>query len=203
MHIVNTYLGSWGINQQIPVWDLQIKPEVCVCVSYPVSQCGCHPETAYPCYEIHSEQSVSLMSGYLKHDNRACQQHSHNAIVHRNFQKYSVKYIYAIIDWVCLEFPKWCIVGYLLAYPIGSYFNSHWINSKQQLPKPLNVQVFFFQNASCDWNHKKVPVHGATTLWIKQGHRQRQYTKWIDKKCIIIFDQCINKILIVYLEWHF
>ena len=25
---------------------------------------------------------------------------------HCNFQKYSVKIIYAIIDWMCLEFPK-------------------------------------------------------------------------------------------------
>ena len=29
-----------------------------------------------------------------------------NAIFHWNFQKYSVKIIYAIIDWVCLGFPK-------------------------------------------------------------------------------------------------
>ena len=63
------------------------------------------------------------------------------------------------------------------------------------------VWIFvFFQNASWDWNHKKVPVHGATTPWIKQGHRKRQYTKWIDKKCSIIFDQRINENLIYTLS---
>ena len=33
-------------------------------------------------------------------------QHSHNAILLWNFQKYSVRFIYAIIDWVVLGFPK-------------------------------------------------------------------------------------------------
>ena len=39
--------------------------------------------------------------------------HSNNAFFQWNFQKHSVKIIYAIaiIDWVCLGFPKWCIVG--------------------------------------------------------------------------------------------
>ena len=37
--------------------------------------------------------------------NRACQQHSKNAIFNWNFQKYSVKIIYAIFDWVCLGYP--------------------------------------------------------------------------------------------------
>ena len=32
--------------------------------------------------------------------------HSHNAIFHRNFQKYSVEILYAVIDWVCLGNPK-------------------------------------------------------------------------------------------------
>ena len=31
---------------------------------------------------------------------------THNAIVHRNFQKYSVKILYATIDWMCLGNPK-------------------------------------------------------------------------------------------------
>ena len=48
--------------------------------------------------------------------NKACYQHSqsHTAIFHWNFQKYSVKFIYAIIDWVWLGFPELCIVGYSL-----------------------------------------------------------------------------------------
>ena len=37
--------------------------------------------------------------------NRACLQQCHNAVFHRIFQKYSVKIIYALIDWVCPEFP--------------------------------------------------------------------------------------------------
>ena len=37
---------------------------------------------------------------------RACLQHSLNAVFLWNFQKYSVEILYAIIDWVCLGFPK-------------------------------------------------------------------------------------------------
>ena len=47
----------------------------------------------------------------------ACKQHSHNAIVHLNFQKYSVKILYAIMDWVCLGQPKQSIVGYSSTCP--------------------------------------------------------------------------------------
>ena len=32
-------------------------------------------------------------------NNRACSHHSHNATFDWNFQKYSVKILYAIIDW--------------------------------------------------------------------------------------------------------
>ena len=47
----------------------------------------------------------------------ACKQHSHNAIVHLNFQKYSVKILYSIMDWVCLGQPKQSIVGYSSTCP--------------------------------------------------------------------------------------
>ena len=46
---------------------------------------------------------------------------------HWNFQKYSVKILYAIIDWVCLGIPKHWLVGYLLTCPIEQcfYFYPH------------------------------------------------------------------------------
>ena len=39
---------------------------------------------------------------------------------HWNFQKYSVKILYTIIYWVCLRFPKWCIMGYSLTCPYST-----------------------------------------------------------------------------------
>ena len=45
----------------------------------------------------------------------------HNAMFHWNFQKYSVRVLYAIIDWVCRGIPKWCIVGYSLTCPILNF----------------------------------------------------------------------------------
>ena len=50
---------------------------------------------------------------------RTCQQHSHNAIFHWNFQLNSFKIMYAIIDWVWLGFTKQCIVGHWLICLIG------------------------------------------------------------------------------------
>ena len=43
--------------------------------------------------------SLTALLFIFKRDfNGACQQHSHNAIYHWNFQKYSAKIIYTIID---------------------------------------------------------------------------------------------------------
>ena len=52
---------------------------------------------------------MTLQTGELAAVNRAF----HNAIFHWNFKIYSVKILLAIIDWLCLGIPKWCIVGYL------------------------------------------------------------------------------------------
>ena len=43
---------------------------------------------------------IKSWSNVLPKRNRACLKHSHNAIFHWNYQKYSVKILYAIIDWV-------------------------------------------------------------------------------------------------------
>ena len=55
------------------------------------------------------QQSEDELVNFL---DRAFQQHSYNVIFH---WKYSVKIIYAIIDWVRLGFPKLYTVGYSLA----------------------------------------------------------------------------------------
>ena len=46
--------------------------------------------------------------------NRACQQHSHNAIFTGFSGNTQSKSYNAIIDWVCSGFLKWCIIGYSL-----------------------------------------------------------------------------------------
>ena len=60
----------------------------------------------------------------------------------KKFQKYSAVQIninkYAIIDWVCLRFPKKCIVGYSFACHV-----KHW-------------QAFYF-NRTCDTYHHIPP----------------------------------------------
>ena len=57
-------------------------------------------------YKLNKAYSVyDAEVGYCQ-GNRACIQQAHNAIFHWNFQKYSVKVIYAIIDSVCLGYPK-------------------------------------------------------------------------------------------------
>ena len=50
--------------------------------------------------------------------NRACCQHSHNAIFHWKFHKHSVKILQVMVYLVCLGIPKNYIVGYLLKCPI-------------------------------------------------------------------------------------
>ena len=72
------------------------------------------------CWAMHSwtgspaiKQQLIVLSG-----KRACLQHFPNAIFHWYFQNYSVKILYAIIDWEYLEISKWWIMGYSLSCPI-------------------------------------------------------------------------------------
>ena len=52
--------------------------------------------------------------------------HHNDVFFHRNCQKYSVKIIYTIIDWVCLGIPEWCIVGYSVTCPINLWLCCSW-----------------------------------------------------------------------------
>ena len=48
---------------------------------------------------------------------RACWQHSHVVIVDLNFQRYSIKILYARIGWLFLGILKYCVVRFALSYP--------------------------------------------------------------------------------------
>ena len=59
------------------------------------------------------KQQIIVLSGKT-----ACLQHFLNVIFHWYFQNYSVKILYAIIDWEYLEILKWWIMGYSLSCSI-------------------------------------------------------------------------------------
>ena len=64
----------------------------------------------------------------------------HNATIHRNFQKNSGIIFNAIIDRVCLEIPKQCIVGYSLTRLNVTNLSFLFLSASLSLSFPL---VFF------------------------------------------------------------
>ena len=69
----------------------------------------------------------------------------------------SQNHIHAIIDWVCLEFPKQCIVGYSLTNPIGLV----WPKSFSCLLRLCKILYLQHQKINCNCNAVKLPLLSA------------------------------------------
>ena len=106
------YGHSWIKNT--PCFDIFWRNLHFMCMSFVGHQCagwGWYLSNDFQFYLV-TPFVVYLLYKWVQYINRVCEQNSHCAIFHWNYQNYSVKIIYAIIDWVCLGFPKWCIVGF-------------------------------------------------------------------------------------------
>ena len=113
----------------------------------------------------------------------------HNAIQSWNFQTYSVKIPHAIIDWVCLEIPKLCIVGYSLPSPVNRLLDIKFernVTNLNDLKSNINYKQKRGIPVQSSHNYSTFTKHHITSHF--RSESSDAYWKSLENKYYIFFD---------------